>query len=825
MDHVAPACHTSVARPLLTGLLAISTIATVCGSLLGVSLFRQEAETQRKRDLAAYAEERTKYEQALFRDLWARHADASRTLQERVRVPPDPAETRAVFERNFPRRADGTRRAAHQLETGDAQGRLSGMTAFMSGKEPDAGEKALMLVVADVVAASGAAFRSRFDNFYYFSPENRLIMFTPDRPDKIAFYRDKAPSSFSVAQTEMMRITLPANNPNGVTRCTKLLPLLSDAAGKTLTTGCMTPIYLDGRYVGAWGTTLPIGSYLLAAVRETQPGTVNLIADSTGALIAYPGFSSPGQVTPDILRKYESQYGLEQLVSRIRTGRSESGVTTTANGKYLVAYGRISGPDWYFITATPQAEVTAAAARSAAPLLVLGLLAAAGQAVMTLWWTRRLIARPLGKLAREALSSDVEEADLSLTRRRDEIGLLSRALARERAQKREILQGLEERVAQRTQEAERANQAKSVFLANMSHEIRTPLTAVIGFSGLLKERPELGAEARQYSARIDTAGRALLSLINNILDFSKLEAGEMELKPRATDVEGLARETLELFQAQADLRGLTLAFQSDAPPALYSIDPQALRQVLTNLIGNAVKFTEAGGVTVTMAHVDEQISISISDTGAGLSEEDQNRLFKRFSQVDNSATRKHGGTGLGLAICQGLVHAIGGEITVRSRLGEGSTFMLTAPAPLTEAQLDLGIAAAVGGLDGIRVLIADDNPYNRELVLAILEGCGAEVETADDGLEAVAAAQSQPFDVILMDLRMPNLDGAAALAEIRSKDGPNQFVPILAFSADLSEGSIVEGFDGAVPKPLTPEGLLVALTEVLVQQLDDPDES
>ena len=359
----------------------------------------------------------------------------------------------------------------------------------------------------------------------------------------------------------------------------------------------------------------------------------------------------------------------------------------------------------------------------------------------------------------------------------------------------------------------------------MSHEIRTPLTAVIGFSGLLKERPELGAEARQYSARIDTAGRALLSLINNILDFSKLEAGEMELKPRATDVEGLARETLELFQAQADLRGLTLAFQSDAPPALYSIDPQALRQVLTNLIGNAVKFTEAGGVTVKMTHADEQISISISDTGAGLSEEDQTRLFKRFSQVDDPATRKHGGTGLGLAICQSLVHAMGGEITVRSRLGEGSTFMLTAPAPLTEAQLDLGIAAAVGGLDGIRVLIADDNPYNRELVLAILEGCGAEVETADDGLEAVAAAQSQPFDVILMDLRMPNLDGAAALAEIRSKDGPNQFVPILAFSADLSEGSIVEGFDGAVPKPLTPEGLLVALTEVLVRQVDDLDES
>jgi signal transduction histidine kinase len=792
-------------------------MATAGGTLLGVGLFQQEAEAQRRRDLAAFAQERTRYEQALFRDLWARHADASRSLGELVRRPPDTGEIEAAFEERFPRRADGTRRAARDLETGRADGRLRGMTAFMAGNEPTLGEKALMLAAADVVAASGAAFRSRFDNFYYFSPENRLIMFTPDRPDKIAFYRDVAPASFSVARTEMMRITEPADNPEGETRCTKLLPLLSDAAGRTLTTGCMTPIYVDGRYVGAWGTTLPIGSYLLDAVRETQPGTVNLMADARGALIAYPGFSGPGEVTPEALRRYEGEYGLGELIERIRAGGSESGVTRTQNGKYLVAYGRVSGPDWYFITAAPQADVTASAARSAAPLLVLGLLAAAGQAVMTLWWTRRLIARPLGKLAREALCADTREADPSLTRRGDEIGVLSRALAMERAQKRDILQGLEERVADRTQAAERANQAKSVFLANMSHEIRTPLTAVIGFSGLLKARPELGPEARQYSARIDTAGRALLSLVNDILDFSKLEAGEVELKPRATDVAALTRETLELFQPQADLKELKLTFRSGAPPALCSIDPQALRQVLTNLIGNAVKFTEAGGVTVTMDLAGETLTIAVADTGPGLSEADLNRLFKRFSQVDNSMTRKHGGTGLGLAICKGLVEAMGGEVAVTSRPGEGSTFTLTAPAPLAEAQLDMG-AAAVGNLEGVRVLVADDNAYNRELVLAVLEGCGAEVATAGDGLEAVEVARSLPFDVILMDLRMPRMDGATALREIRGRDGPNQFAPILAFSADVSEGALEGGFDGAVPKPITPEGLLVALTDILVAE-------
>ena len=807
----------SLVRPLVFGLLAISALASAAGSAVGFELFRKEAAAQRARDLTAYAQERTKYEQALFRDLWRRHADASASL---IRAMDSGAAPRLdeEFDRYFPIQADGTRRAARFLEAGEPGGSLYGMTAFMGGAEVTRQEKALLLAAAHVVVGSGEAFRSRFDNFYYFSPENRLVMFTPDQPEKIRFYRDKAPADFDVGRTQMMQMTLPAANPSRETRCTKLLPLLSDPTGRTITTGCMTPIYLNGRHVGAWGTTLPINSYLLEAVQETRPGTVNLIIDASGALIAYPGFARAGSATPALLAQYEAEYRLHELAAAIGSRKVTSGVAQAAGGKYLAAFGHIEGPDWYFLSVVPQAEITTSAARSAFPLLGLGLVAALLQGLLTIWWARRVISRPLGDLTRQAQSGDAA-ASASLSLRGDEIGVLSRALAAERAQKSEILQGLEERVAERTREVEEANEAKSVFLANMSHEIRTPLTAVIGFAGLLKLRQELSPEARRFADRIDVAAKALLGLVNQVLDFSKLEAQQFQLKPGPTSAVSLARETLELFQPQADLKGLRLSLKAEMADEVVSLDPQALRQVLTNLIGNAVKFTDKGGVTVTVDHRQGRLFFEVADTGAGLNEEELGRLFQRFSQVDNSTTRRHGGTGLGLAICKSLVRAMGGEITVTSRLGEGATFRVELPAPVVDARPSVTVPMQTG-LEGLQILVVDDNRYNLELVTAVLESGGARVTPASDGLEALQTAAGEPFDVILMDLHMPRMDGVSALARLRSEPGPNRLVPVLAFSANVEGAAAPEGFDGVVRKPVAVEALLGAIGEVLAAAQD-----
>ncbi|MDP3853104.1 PAS domain S-box protein [Phenylobacterium sp.] len=376
----------------------------------------------------------------------------------------------------------------------------------------------------------------------------------------------------------------------------------------------------------------------------------------------------------------------------------------------------------------------------------------------------------------------------------------------------------EEALTQATAAAEAATAVKSEFLANMSHEIRTPLTAVIGFTGLLAGRQDLDGEARIQVERVASASRALLSIVNDILDFSKLEAGQYEIAPRPTSPVECARAALLMFEPQAEAKGLTLDFVAEGElPACVALDPDRFRQILLNLIGNAVKFTEQGSVRLRVRYETGRLHVSIEDTGAGLNGEQRRNLFQRFSQVDASSTRRHGGTGLGLAICKGLVEVMGGEIGVRSRPGRGSCFFFDIDAPVAESAAQRG-----GGddqafsLEGVRVLVVDDNALNRELARAILGHLGAETSDAADGLAAIEAAQALPYDVILLDIRMPGLDGPATLARIRAEPGPNQDVPILAFSADADlERFATQGFDGVVAKPIDPMTLINAIAEAL----------
>ena len=360
-------------------------------------------------------------------------------------------------------------------------------------------------------------------------------------------------------------------------------------------------------------------------------------------------------------------------------------------------------------------------------------------------------------------------------------------------------------------EAQAAAEVKSQFLANMSHELRTPLTAVIGFADLINERPELSPQTRQYVERVQTAGRALLSTVNDVLDFSKLEAGQVEICPWPTDPVELADEVVQLFSAQARAKGLSLRLDTVGDtPACLELDPDRVRQVLTNLVGNAVKFTERGSVGVCVSYTEGELRVSVRDTGEGIPEDRASLLFQRFSQVDGSNTRRHGGTGLGLAICKGLVEAMGGRIGVTSVPGQGSSFSFALPAEAQAAVVAQPEAAPTLRLDGRRrLLLAEDNPVNRELVKALLAPYPLDLETAEDGVAAVELALARPFDLILMDLHMPELDGRAAALALRAA-GPNAATPILAFSADVLQLEL-EVFDGLIAKPISPRGLFEAL--------------
>jgi PAS domain S-box-containing protein len=378
---------------------------------------------------------------------------------------------------------------------------------------------------------------------------------------------------------------------------------------------------------------------------------------------------------------------------------------------------------------------------------------------------------------------------------------------------------LEEDLRAAADAAVSAAATKSDFLANMSHEIRTPLTAILGFTGLMAQSTHLDATARGHLDRISSASDALLSIVNDVLDFSRLEASQCEIRQEPAAPVDLVKDVLAMFEPQTDTKGLRVAFKTAGEvPAGVLIDKARVRQILFNLVGNAVKFTEHGVITVTAGYDPDaqQLLVDVTDSGPGLREADQTKLFQRFSQVDASSTRRHGGTGLGLAICKGLVEAMGGAINVASLPGQGATFSFRIDAKPCNLVPAPGANEAALTLEGVRVLVADDNSGNRDLVRAILIAVGAEVTEAGDGSSAVSEAVAMPFDVILMDIRMPGQDGPAALRQIRQLAGPNRFTPVIAFSADVEFDAFDrDAFDGVVRKPIAPRALIAGLRHCL----------
>ena len=378
----------------------------------------------------------------------------------------------------------------------------------------------------------------------------------------------------------------------------------------------------------------------------------------------------------------------------------------------------------------------------------------------------------------------------------------------------------------RTQ-AEQASEAKSEFLANMSHEIRTPLNGILGYADLLLEQCDLGRQHRRYLQHIQTAGASLLTVVNYILEFSKIEAGQIELEPQVFSPLSLIDSAVSIVQSSADQKGLALRFETvGALPEAVLGDQDRLRQVLLNLLNNAIKFTPSGSVTVRLESqpADEgfwSARVSVRDTGIGISPDKQSRLFERFSQVDGSIRREFGGTGLGLAICKQLIEVMGGRIGCDSDIGRGATFWFALQLPRVDGQLRREDPARETrqAPRSASILLVDDTEINREVAQVVLESAGHRVDAVGDGADAIAAVQAKRYDLVLMDIQMPGTDGLTATRTIRGLEPPCRDIPIVAMTANVLPQQIAEfrlaGMDDHVGKPFRREQLLAVVERSL----------
>lgn len=378
------------------------------------------------------------------------------------------------------------------------------------------------------------------------------------------------------------------------------------------------------------------------------------------------------------------------------------------------------------------------------------------------------------------------------------------------------------------EEAERANNAKSEFLASMSHEIRTPINAIIGYGYMLKGS-SLNSQQENYAERINLSAKNLLSIVNDILDFTKIEAGKLSLEQIPVDLFKILNDCCAILEVEAIRKGLYMHLEIEKEvPQFVLGDSTRLRQVLLNLLGNAVKFTSKGGVTLRVSEEKKEaekthLHFSIIDTGIGITGEQKSRLFEAFSQGDASTTRKYGGTGLGLAISKRIIKQMGGVITVDSTPGKGSNFQFFIPMQKTdinpEKEAEADMIAVRSRLKGLRVLLTEDNDINREMTCEILSNTGIIVDTASGGAQAAEKALKNNYDVIFMDIRMPVVDGYEATRRIRAAE--KKHTPIVALSADAVEGVkqkvLDAGMDIYLTKPLDPGKIFSAVSSLFFE--------
>jgi signal transduction histidine kinase/ActR/RegA family two-component response regulator len=607
---------------------------------------------------------------------------------------------------------------------------------------------------------------------------------------------------------------------------------INEGQGPALLMGSVgMPVRLEGRLAGVVGVDFLL-EHLSARLKgaELQEGQEFALVSSGGRVVAASDSSRLGAGVGSL--------GLEG--HHLAELRSETGhvVTDWIGRRALVVSHpvKLEGiPDqWTLYVAIPTSVALANARNNALTALFFGFVAIC-LAMLIAWRLGDSLSKPVVVMARTMRRMAEGDLDVPTPKAHpsSELGDMATALEAFRTNARERLEAESARRA-----AEKTARDRSEFLAVMSHEIRTPMNGVLGMADALA-RTQLAPDQRQMLTVLTASGSTLLGLLNDILDFSKIESGRFEIDLQPFSLNALVRDVTELFRTQAEGKGvaLTVNLPTAAPPLMG--DAPRIRQVLHNLMSNAVKFTHAGSIKVdvgvrAMGAKESELVVEVADSGIGISDETQRRLFQKFVQGDASTTRAYGGTGLGLAISRELARLMGGDISVQSQPGKGAVFTVTLRLPHAEAAAAedqvVQPAADAGGDQAaeqpLRILVAEDNPTNRQVMQIILDMLGAAVTFAQDGAEAVQHWSRNDYDIVLMDVQMPIMDGMTATREIRAreKEQGGRRLPIVAVTANAMahhvDDCLAAGMDAHVSKPIRANELFETMTRLLNAEQD-----